>query len=118
MSTFRDLKVYQICRAINKEIFLLLKDPKYDRNVRDQLSRASMSIALNIAEGSGRFSSKDKRNFYVIARSSAGECMAMMDILEDLQLFTIQQADNFRSKYEELSKMLFGLIRSLETKET
>lgn len=114
MSTFRDLKVYQLCRAINKDVFLMLKDPKYDRNVRDQFSRASMSIALNIAEGSGRFSQKDKRNFYVIARSSAAECIAMIDIMEDLLLISASSADSFRLRYAELSKMLFGLIRSLD----
>jgi four helix bundle protein len=114
MATFRDLKVYQLCRKLNKDIFLLMKNPAFDRNVRDQLSRASMSIALNIAEGSGRFSHKDKRNFYVISRASASECIALLDIVEDLQLVTQQEADLFRSRYEELSKMLFGMIRSLD----
>jgi four helix bundle protein len=115
MATFRDLKVYQLCRKLNKDIFLLMKNPAFDRNVRDQLSRASMSIALNIAEGSGRFSHKDKRNFYVISRASASECIALLDIVEDFQLVTQEEADQFRSRYEELSKMLFGMIRSLDT---
>lgn len=92
-----------------------MKSPAFDRNVRDQLSRASMSIALNIAEGSGRFSQKDKRNFYVIARASSAECIALMDIAEDLQLILPDEAERFRIKYQELSKMLFGLIRTLES---
>ncbi len=41
-----------------------------------------MSIMLNIAEGSGRFSNKDKRNFYVIARSSVFECVALLEVLK------------------------------------
>ena len=63
MSDFRSLKVYQDARSFNREVFLLLKDPAFDRNIRDQLSRASTSIVLNIAEGSGRFTMKDKKIF-------------------------------------------------------
>ena len=114
MSTFRNLKVYQLCRQLNKEIFTLLKESNCDRTIRDQLSRASMSIALNIAEGAGRFSSKDKKHFYIIARASAAECMAILDIMEDLDILSPLQAARFRERYEELSKMMFGMIRALE----
>ena len=73
-----------------------------------------MSIALNIAEGAGRFSSKDKKHFYIIARASAAECMAILDIMEDLDILSPLQAARFRERYEELSKMMFGMIRALE----
>jgi four helix bundle protein len=49
--------------------------------LRDQLDRASASIVLNIAEGAGRMSGRDKARFYVIARGSATECAAVLDIL-------------------------------------
>ena len=48
--------------------------------LRDQLDRASVSIVLNIAEGAGRFSPADKARFYAIARGSATECAAIVDI--------------------------------------
>jgi four helix bundle protein len=66
MSSFRDLSVYQKTRLLNKDVFMLLRDARFDRNIRDQLSRASTSILLNIAEGAGLFSKRDNRNFYVI----------------------------------------------------
>jgi hypothetical protein len=44
--------------------------------LRDQLDRASVSIVLNIAEGSGRFTPAEKAHFYLIARGSAMECRA------------------------------------------
>jgi four helix bundle protein len=49
--------------------------------LRDQLERASASIVLNIAEGAGRSSAPDKARFYSIARGSATECAAILDLL-------------------------------------
>jgi four helix bundle protein len=49
-------------------------------HLRDQLSRASSSIVLNLAEGSGRFGKKDQRRFYSIAFGSLRECQAIIDL--------------------------------------
>ena len=49
--------------------------------LRDQLDRASVSIVLNLAEGTGRRSGPDKAHFYTIACGSATECAAVMDLL-------------------------------------
>jgi four helix bundle protein len=50
--------------------------------LRDQLDRASSSIVLNVAEGAGRVSGRDKVRFYAIARGSAMECAAILDVLD------------------------------------
>lgn len=57
-----------------------------NRIVRDQLERASLSVVLNIAEGGGRRSRRDKARFYTIARGSATEVAALMDVLERRRL--------------------------------
>ena len=49
--------------------------------LRDQLDRASSSVLLNLAEGCGRFSRAEKAQFYTIARGSAMECAAVLDVL-------------------------------------
>lgn len=49
--------------------------------IRDQLDRASVSIVLNVAEGAGRRFARDKANFFTIARGSATECAAVLDLL-------------------------------------
>lgn len=51
-----------------------------DRHARDQLLRASQSIALNIAQGCGRLPSGERRRFLRIASGSARECAAVLDI--------------------------------------
>src|SRR5881296_2813321 len=48
---------------------------------KDQLDRASTSIPLNIAEGNGKFSAKDRARFFEMARGSALECAACLDVL-------------------------------------
>jgi four helix bundle protein len=50
-------------------------------SLRDQLDRASASVVLNIAEGAGRRTAAEKASFYTIARGSATECAAILDLL-------------------------------------
>ena len=77
MFDFEKLSVYQKSKVFNKNVAVFLSNTKTDRTTNDQLRRASFSIMLNIAEGTGRFTKPDKRNFYVIARGSAFECVAI-----------------------------------------
>lgn len=73
-----------------------------------------MSIVLNIAEGSGRFTKPDKRNFYIIARGSVFETVAILELLLDQNTLDLPTHQKFYLLAEELSKMLFAMIKSLE----
>ena len=53
---------------------------KLPSHLKNQLDRAASSIALNLAEGSGRFSRKDQKRFYHIAFASLRECQAVLDL--------------------------------------
>jgi four helix bundle protein len=81
MFIFEKLSVYQKSLQFNYEIHQFLKENTVDRNINDQLSRAAISIALNVAEGTGRNTKKDKQNFYYNARGSTHECVAILQIL-------------------------------------
>jgi len=85
----------------------------FDRTTNDQLRRASFSIMLNIAEGSSRFSNKDRKNFMVIARGSAFECVAILEYLYETNEITRTDFVKYQDQLEEISKMLFALIRKL-----
>ena len=111
MFDFQKLKVYQKAVVFHKAMMELSKSNKFDRITTDQLKRASLSISLNIAEGNSRFSQKDKRNFLIIARGSAFECVAVLDYLIKTNQISKETYNYFYSKLEQISKMLFGLIR-------
>jgi four helix bundle protein len=94
--------------------FPCLCSKKFDRTTIDQLRRASFSIMLNIAEGSSRFSNKDRKNFMVFARGSAFECAAIIEYLYEVSEIDKETYINYQNNLEENSKMLYGLIRGLD----
>ncbi len=114
MFDFEKLEVYSKAKSYNKEVIRLISSLNLDRNTQDQLRRASFSIMLNIAEGSGRFTNPDKRKFYIIARGSAFECVAIFDFLKDLGMVNEASYQEYYSTLEEISKMLFAMIKRLE----
>ena len=116
MFDFEKLDIYHKAKEFNSSIRRLFKYKKLDRITRDQLHRASFSIVLNIAEGSGRFSKRDRRNFYVIARSSVFECVAILDVLRNEGNISSEVYAQYYNQVEELSKMLFAMIRNLDVK--
>jgi len=62
MFDFQKLEVYKKTRRINKKVFLyILRHPGIPPKLKDQLFRAALSIALNTAEGAGRFTKADKK---------------------------------------------------------
>ena len=88
--------------------------PKGRAHLADQLTRASMSIVLNVAEGAGKFSKGDKRRYYLAARGSATESAALLDICLRLKLAT--DGDHHAGKHmlERIVAMLVKLARSFE----
>ena len=78
---------------------------------KDQLDRASTSIPLNIAEGNGKFSGKDRARFLEIARGSALECAACLDVLVARKLATPEQIENAKEKLARIVQMLMGMLR-------
>jgi four helix bundle protein len=78
---------------------------------KDQLDRASTSIPLNIAEGNGKFSGKDRARFLEVARGSALECAACLDVLLARRLATGQEIESQKERLARIVQMLIGLLR-------
>jgi four helix bundle protein len=114
MFDFQKLDVYLKAKNFCADIKDILNKKEIDRVTRDQLRRASFSIMLNIAEGSSRFSRKDRKNFMVIARGSAFECVAILEYLITVQEINQETYHIYVNKLDEISRMLYGLIRKLE----
>jgi len=104
------LDVYQeSIRFVSWVNELLEKVPK-SLAVHNQLDRASTSIPLNIAEGNGKYTPADRCRFFDIARGSALECAACLDVLVAKK--RMGQADSGKSMLVSVVSMLVGLIRS------
>ena len=78
--------------------------------LRDQLDRASVSIVLNIAEGAGRRTPADKAHFFTIARGSATECAAVLELLVARGFLTSPAHRHGRGLLVRVIQMLTRLI--------
>ncbi len=116
--TFEKLIVYQKAISFADQVCAMTESfPRGYGFLSDQLNRASVSIAANIAEGNGRFTIPDRRNFFMIARGSVQECVALLEIGFRRKLLVLQQHTALRADLEEISKMLSGLITGLENRK-
>jgi len=80
----------------------------------DQLQRAATSIPLNIGEGAGEFSSGDKARFYRMARRSATECAAILDVCQKLRLVADSGFRAARELLVRIVSMLVRMVRGLD----
>lgn len=122
MNAFFDherLHVYQAARRFNRAIARLLDEiPRGHADSKDQLKRAAKSITRNLAEGSGKWTVKDKAHYYHIARGSATECAAVLDELVDYGLIDESRTAEPKEILGSVVAMLIGLLRSLEARQS
>ena len=78
---------------------------------KDQLDRASTSIPLNIAEGNGKFSGRDRARFLEMARGSALECAACLDVLVARKLAAPGAVELPKEKLVRIVQMLVGMLK-------
>ena len=86
--------------------------PRGRRTVADQLPRASISVTLNIAEGAGEFSGNEKLRFYRMARRSATECAAILEICWRLDLARQPVLQTGRELLLRIVSMLIGMAKT------
>ena len=111
------LDAYQLARTANRALNdVLRRVPKGNAALVDQVRRASLSIALNIAEGSGEFAPLEKSRIYRIARRSVDECVAVLDHAVDRGLIGEDEIRPARNLYWRTVPALIRLIQSVESR--
>ncbi len=110
-----DLRVWQKSRVLTAEISATLKQPSLRNSwaLRDQLDRASLSIAANIAEGFAQQSDRAFARYLFLARASASEVRALLEVGHDQEKLTTAQRRRLLGRCTEVSRMLNALIRYL-----
>lgn len=115
---FEKLTVWQKARALSKRLYLLTQTfPQTERSgLCDQLRRAGVSVASNIAEGTSRTSFKDQERFIEIAYGSLMECCCQLQLAADIDLVPAETLGECRQDIREIGLMLNALKISLSTR--
>jgi len=116
---FEKLIVYQ--KAVDFTDAVCARTEQFPRGygfLADQLNRAALSVAANIAEGNGRFTKPDRKNFFGIACGSAQECVPLLELARRRRLIADAIHAEMIERLEEIARMLSGLINGLENRQT
>jgi four helix bundle protein len=115
---FENLEVYQ--KAVNFADRITRITEQFPRGyyfLTDQLNRAALSISTNIAEGNGRFTKADRKNFFTIARGSVHECVPLLELGLRRELINKETHNLSLAELEVIAKMISGLIKGLENRQ-
>jgi len=115
MTTHKDLKVWNEAVTLVTSIYQKTKSFPEDETfgLTSQIRRCSISIPSNIAEGAARSTNKDFSRFLHIASGSAAELQTQLIISKNLNYISEHTYEKIAADTEAISKMLSGLIKSL-----
>ncbi|MDC0261638.1 four helix bundle protein [Planctomycetaceae bacterium] len=111
--SFEDLEVWKRSCQLAVKIYEVMRDSR-DYGLRDQMQRAAVSIASNIAEGS-EGSNKEFARYLKIASGSAAELRTQTYIASRVGLIELEQMREIIDECQQISKMIYGLRKSLNT---
>ncbi len=116
VDNFKDLRIWQESIALAKEVYLLVERfPDKERyGLRSQLTRAVVSVASNIAEGSRRKSTKDLLHFLGIALGSVSEVETQLIIAREVGLLQQDEIDQSLQMIDSISRGIVKLRQNLE----
>lgn len=115
--SYEDLEVWQKAIDFANEVISIVDKLNTDRKhfrLIEQLESAVTSIAMNIAEGKGRYSKKEFIQYLYISRGSLFETVTLIEIFKRRGWINNNQYHSIRNKGNEIGKMLSSLIRSIK----
>ena len=115
--SFEKLDVWKQAKDLAVDIYKLTEDfPEKEKfGLQSQIRRAVVSVSSNIAEGSSRFSSRSKSNFYQIAFSSLMEMYSQLHIAQDLNYIKLEE--KVIARIMAVSNLLNSLHKSVQRRE-
>ncbi len=118
MNQVEDLQVFKIAHELTLSLYNVTKTfPSEERYaVASQIRRASASIGANLMEGAHRSSTNEYKHFVSISRASAGELKYHLLLVRDLGYISQESYELLIEQVNKVSKMLYGLINTLESK--
>ncbi len=112
---FENLNVYQQSLTFVENTHDLIDQikKKTPYSITDQLSRASLSIPLNIAEGNGRWHKGEKKQYFRTSLGSLFECVAILQVVRRRKYISAELYTSLYQQMESITKMLINLIKSV-----
>lgn len=114
-SSFENLEVWQKACRLAIRLYEILSGCK-EYGLKDQMTRAGISIASNIAEGAERGSSAEFIRFLHIAKGSAAEVRTQIYIAYKINIISEQTQKEIVTELKSISSMIHGLVKSLKPK--
>ena len=116
--SFEKLEVWQNSRTFVKSVYLIINRLPNEEKfaICNQLRRASVSVSSNIAEGSSRFSPKDKIRFIEISYGSLIETYCQLKLCVDLDYISENEMEECKSLIFKISRQLSSLKKSIQSK--
>ena len=116
ITRFEDLIAWQKARKLNGFVFALTRTGRFaaDYRLSDQICRAAISVAANIAEGFERDGNREFVKFLSIAKGSAGEVRSHLHLAHDMGYVSDTQRDEASELSLEVARLIGGLIRSIQ----
>ncbi len=117
--SFQKLDIYQLSKNLVCDVYRSTQEfPDCEKYALvQQLNRAVVSVPSNIAEGSSRYSSKERIRFMNISYGSLMEVVCQLDIAKDLGYISINEFREFELKSELIAKKIAGYIRAMKKSE-
>ena len=107
----KQLMVYQRALVLVQEIRKTTRNVGMDFSTLDQITRSSLSITANIAEGAGRKSVKERCHFYGIASASAAETYSHFEVIAPERRIDPLKHQTWSRELEDIVRILDGVIR-------
>ena len=116
MQDYKKLKVWELSHELTLMVYQKSSAfPKEEMfGLTSQIRRASSSIPTNIAEGCGRYSSKELSHFLNISLGSANETSYLLFLSKDLNYLTAEDFEILENKIEQIKAMLINLIGKIK----
>ena len=119
IKSYKDLNIWKRSIEVVEDVYKTTKNfPKEEiYGLTSQLRRAAVSIPSNIAEGFTRLHNKEYRQFLYISLGSCAELNTQIIISSHLSYLSSEKANGILKEIEEISKMIMGLIKKLNTND-
>ena len=115
--SFEDLEVWKISCRLAVRVYEILRDCK-DYSIKEQMTRAAVSVPSNISEGAERNSKQEFIRFLHISKGSAAELRTQLYIADQIGLISSEVRKELVEELKKISAMLHALIKSIHSSKT